>query len=336
MNARDMHLRNEKTVMTRAQAVTLANSNRGLIARHAAGAIALALVVSAATASAAAQRSFASPQEGVDALAEAVKANDQTALHAIFGADADKLISSGDTVADARNRSVFNTAYAESNRLDVEGGTQATLVIGKDEWPMPIPLVNEGGRWHFDTQKGANEILARRIGRNEVSAMKTCLAVMDAEREYAARDLDADGVPEYAAHFVSEPGKRDGLYWPPSANGPPSPLGALLAAAADEGYAQPGTRTLEPYNGYYYRILTRQGNNAKGGARDYEVRGKLMGGLALLAYPARYGASGFATFMVSDDGAIYEKNLGPETQAIVLAITAFDPDASWKKSNLPE
>lgn len=322
--------------MNRAQEVRLALSNAGFIARVAACTFALALLVSAASAIAAAQRTFASPQEAVDALAHAMKANDQAELHALFGPDADKLISSGDAVADAHNRNVFNTAYAESNRLDVEGAAQATLVIGKDEWPMPIPLVSEAGRWHFDTQKGANEILARRIGRNELSAMKTCLAIMDAEREYATRDLDADGVPEYAAHFVSEPGKRDGLYWPTSGNGPPSPLGSLLAAAADEGYAQPGARTLEPYNGYYYRILTRQGKNAKGGARDYEVKGKLMGGLALLAYPASYGGSGLATFMVGDDGVIYEKNLGPETQAVASAITAFDPDASWKKSNLPE
>lgn len=336
MNTRDMHLRDEESAVTRAQKISSTISDPGFIARFAAGTFALALLVSAAIAVAATQRTFASPQEAVDALAQAVKANDQAALHVIFGPDADEVISSGDTVADAHNREVFNTAYGESSRLDIEGDAQATLVIGKDEWPMPIPLVREGGRWHFDTQKGANEILARRIGRNELSAMKTCLAIMDAEREYATRDLDADGVPEYAAHFVSEPGKRDGLYWPTSANEPPSPLGALLAAAADEGYARPGARTLEPYNGYYYRILTQQGKNARGGARDYEVKGKLMGGLALLAYPARYGASGLATFMVSDDGVIYEKNLGPETQAIVSKIAAFDPDASWKKSNLPE
>jgi hypothetical protein len=336
MNARDMQIRNEETVANRAQQAGPATANAGAVARLAACTLALALIVSATMAAAAAERSFASPQEGVDALAQAMKTNDQTALRAMFGPDADTLINSGDAVADAHKRNVFNTAYAESNRLDVEGAAQATLVIGKDEWPMPIPLVKEGGRWHFDTQKGANEILARRIGRNELSAMKTCLAIMDAEREYATRDLDADGVPEYAAHFVSEPGKRDGLYWPTSGTETPSPLGALLAAAADEGYTQSGERTLEPYNGYYYRILTRQGNNAKGGARDYEVKGKLMGGLALLAYPARYGASGVATFIVSDDGAIYEKNLGPETQAIVSAITAFDPGAGWKKNDSPE
>jgi len=328
MNTRYMQPRDEEIAVNRAHPETMT-----LLA---ACTLALALIVSATTTAAAEQRTFASPQEGVDALAQAMKANDETALHAMFGPDADTLISSGDTVADVHNRSVFNTAYAESNRLDIEGAAQATLVIGKDEWPMPIPLVKEAGRWHFDTQKGANEILARRIGRNELSAMKTCLAIMDAEREYATRDLDADGVPEYAAHFVSHAGKRDGLYWPTSGNEPSSPLGALLAAAADEGYAQAGAHTLEPYNGYYYRILTRQGKSAKGGARDYEVKGKLMGGLALLAYPARYGASGFATFMVSDDGAIYEKNLGPETQAIVSAITAFDPGAGWKKSNSPE
>jgi DUF2950 family protein len=336
MKAGDLQLRDKEHAVGAAQEAGFAISSPRFMARLAARVLAVALLAATATAACAAQSTYASPQEAVDALARAMKANDQASLHDLFGPGADELISSGDTVADAHNRSVFNAAYAESNRLDVEGAAQATLVVGKDEWPMPIPLVKNGARWHFDTQQGATEILARRIGRNELSAMKTCLAIMDAEREYATRDLDADGVPEYAARFVSAPGKRDGLYWPTSENEPPSPLGALLAAAADEGYARPGSRTLAPYNGYYYRILTRQGSHASGGARDYEVKGRLMGGLALLAYPARYGASGFATFIVSEDGALYEKNLGSRTQAIVAGITAFDPDASWKKSDLAE
>jgi hypothetical protein len=306
------------------------------IGRVAACMFGVSLLVAATTALALTQRTFASAQEGVDALVQAVDGSDEASLRAIFGADADTLLSSGDKVADARNRSAFSKAYAEAHRIDVTNDTQATLVIGNDAWPMPIPLVKAGDRWHFDTKKGADEILARRIGRNELSAMKVCLAIADAERDYATHDLDADGLPQYASRFVSRSGKRDGLYWPTSPNQPPSPLGALLAAAADEGYARPGAQSLAPYQGYYYRILTRQGKAAPGGARDYIVRGKLIGGFAVLAYPARYRASGVMTFVVNDAGMIYQKNLGPDTRAAAASITAFDPDGSWKKVDRPE
>ncbi len=293
--------------------------------------VGLALILSMAIASAATQQTFDSPQAGVDALVRAVSANDETTLHTIFGPGSDKLLSSGDKTEDIHNRSVFNKAYQDAHRLDVVDNALATLVIGKDEWPMPIPLVKEGGHWRFDTKKGADEILARRVGRNELSTMKVCLAIVDAEREYATRNLDADGVPHYTSHFVSHQGKRDGLYWPTVANAPLSPLGALLAAAADEGYSQPGTNTLEPYHGYYYRILTRQGKDAPGGARDYQIKGKLIGGFALLAYPARYGDSGIMSFIVNHDGVLYEQNLGPDTGTATKGITVFDPDSNWKK-----
>jgi hypothetical protein len=295
--------------------------------------IGLVLILSCAAAGAA-QQTFATPEAGVDALMQAVRANDEPALRTLFGADAGRLIDSGDKVADAENRARFTKAYTDAHRLDRVDDSHVTLIVGKDEWPMPIPLVAERGRWHFDTRSGEDEILARRIGRNELSAMKVCLAVVDAERDYAAHDLDKDGVPEYAAHFVSRPGKHDGLYWPTSTNEQPSPLGTLLAAAADEGYAAPGARSLEPYHGYYYRILTRQGKGAPGGARDYRVRGKLIAGFALLAYPAGYGKSGVMTFLVGSDGVVYEKNLGKDTAKAVLAIASFDPDASWKKADL--
>lgn len=282
------------------------------------------------------QRTFASAQAAIDALMQAVNANDEAALHTIFGPDSGKLLHSGDAVADAHNRGAFAKAYAEAHRLETVDATQVTLVVGKDQWPMPIPLVKAAGTWHFDTQKGAGEILARRIGRNELSAMKACLAIADAERDYATQDLDKDGVPEYASRFVSAPGKHDGLYWPTHAPASPSPLGAFLAAAADDGYMHPGKRTLEPYHGYYYRILTRQGKDAPGGARNYTVRGKLIGGFALLAYPARYGDSGIMTFLVGDDGVTYQKNLGRDTATVASALDAFDPDPSWTKVKWPQ
>jgi hypothetical protein len=308
-----------------------ASRHRGAFAR--ACALALALLTPAAFAVAAEHRAFASAQEGVDALVRAVEADDQHALHAILGPDSDRLLSSGDEVADANNRERFSRAYAEAHRLDTAGDAQqATLVIGKDEWPLPIPLVKQGASWHFDSRQGASEILARRIGRNELSAMQVCRAIIDAEREYASRDLDADGVQEYSARFASAPGKRDGLYWPNAENEAPSPLGAFLAVAADEGYGHPGPQPLEPYHGYYYRILTRQGDAAPGGAKDYVVQGKLIGGFALLAYPARHGASGVMTFLVSDKGVIYQKNLGDETAQLAAAIKSLDPDSSWKQS----
>ncbi len=284
-----------------------------------------------AAAAPAAQKSFASPEEGTTALVEAVKANDQPALHAILGPHGGRLISSGDAVADERSREAFLKAYADANKLVHDGDTHDTLVIGKDEWPMPIPLVKSQAGWRFDTRKGEKEILARRIGRNELAAIKVCLAIVDAEREYAALDPDGDGVLEYAPKFVSAPGKRDGLYWQTTADEPLSPLGPLLAAATKEGYARSVSRPLAPYHGYFYRILTRQGKDAPGGAYDYRVKGKMIGGFAMIAYPARYGASGVMSFLVNHDGVVYEKNLGKDTAAIASQIKAFDPDASWKR-----
>jgi hypothetical protein len=219
-----------------------------------------------------------------------------------------------------------------AHKVVLEGEAQATLVIGKDEWPMPIPLVRSPGGWRFDTVKGKDEILKRRIGRNELETMQVCLAIVDAEHEYAARHLD-DGNPVYAARFISSPGKHNGLYWPAQANEAPSPLGALLAAAADEGYAQQGVLRRQPYHGYYYRILTSQGKDAPDGARDYLVKGKMIGGFAVIAYPARYGASGITSFMVNHDGVIYEMDLGKNTINIASAITTFNPGTGWEKPN---
>jgi hypothetical protein len=300
--------------------------------RRTIGALALCVVAPLASGATSVQRSFESPEAGVNALVEAVKSNDQNLLRSILGPRSSKLVSSGDEVADAQNREAFIKAYSEASKIALESDTQATLMIGDDEWPMPIPLVKSGGRWRFDATQGQKEILARRIGANELAAIQVCLAIVDAEHEYAAQDRVGYGVPNYAARFVSTPGKHDGLYWEPQADEPPSPLGPLLAAAADEGYAKSEPGALAPYHGYYYKILTAQGADAPGGAYDYSVKGKMIGGFAVLAFPARYGASGIMSFMVNHEGVVYQKNLGRKTTEAAAKITSFNPDASWERS----
>jgi hypothetical protein len=298
--------------------------------RRTIGALALCVMAPLATAGASVQESFESPEAGVSALVEAVKSNDQRMLRSILGPHSRKLVSSGDEVADAHNREAFIKTYSEANKI-VLSDSQAILVIGDDEWPMPIPLVKSGGRWRFDSSQGEMEILVRRIGANELAAIQVCLAIVDAEHEYAAQDRAGDGVLHYAARFVSTPGNHDGLYWEAQTDEPPSPLGPLLAAAANEGYTNSEFRTLEPYHGYYYKILTSQGADAPGGAYDYLVNGKMIGGFAVLAYPARYGASGIMSFMVNHEGVVYERNLGRRTAERAAKITSFNPDATWKK-----
>ncbi|MGB8078172.1 MAG: DUF2950 domain-containing protein, partial [Gallionella sp.] len=275
------------------------------------------------------QLTFASPEAGIGALIKAIKANDEPALRAIFGRKGSKLLSSGDAVADAKGRAKFSQSYDEAHKLVLESKTQATLVIGKDDWPMPIPLVKYQDGWRFDTAKGKLEILRRRIGRNELETMQVCLAIVGAEREYAGRHLDRDGIPVYTSRFVSSPGKHDGLFWPAQANKTPSPLGTLIAAAAEEGYIRPDVFSSQPYHGYYYRILTSQGNDASDGARDYIVKGKMIGGFAVFAYPARYRASGVMSFLVNYDGVIYENDLGKKTRTVAAAITTFNPGPGW-------
>jgi len=276
-------------------------------------------------------QSFASPEAGAQALVQAAKTNDLSALEAILGADGRLLLHSGDDVADARNRQLFGAAYDEAHKLVPNGNASETLVVGKDQWPMPIPLVKRGDAWVFDTQAGAEEILRRRIGRNERSAMRVGEAIVAAEHQYATEHLDSAGIPVYTARLASSPGRHDGLYWPTSAAEQPSPLGPLLAAAANEGYNGTEAAPLAPYHGYYYRILTSQGEAAAGGARDYFIHGKLIGGFAVLAYPAGYHASGVKSFVLDDTGAIYSKDLGEDTQQIAASMTSFEPDASWKQ-----
>lgn len=277
--------------------------------------------------SAAEQQSFESPNAAISALINAMKSNDISALHSIFGSEGSKLASSGDAIDDAHDRADFIKAYSEESKVVLDGNDQATILLGKDEWPMPIPLVKSSDGWRFDTVKGKDEILKRRIGRNELAAIQVCLAIIDAEREYAASHLDSEGVPVYATRLNSTKGKQDGLYWPTQDNEALSPLGAFLAAA-DEGYKRKGMMRHNPYHGYYYRILTR-GEDASDGTQNYLINGKMIGGFAVLAYPARYGASGVKSFLVSHAGVIYEKDLGQNTKALAATITTFSPRTDW-------
>ena len=251
-------------------------------------------------------------------------------MRALLGPRGDQLVRSGDAIADKHNREACVRAAAAGLAVVREGPQRAYLALGSEGWTMPIPLLRgSGGGWRFDTRSGEREILTRRIGRNELGAMQVVLAIVDAEREFATRDSNRDGLKEYTARFTSVPGTRDGLYWPTTPDEPPSPLGPLLAAAAADGYT--GSASLEPYHGYYYRILERQGRAAPGGAYDYLIGGKMIAGFAVIAWPARHGVSGIMTFMVNQDGVVYEKDLGRNTASIASRLKAFNPDASWKR-----
>ena len=275
------------------------------------------------------QKTFKSPDSAVKALMDAARAHDVKALVALFGPGSDDLISSGDDVDDARGREMFVKAYGEAHRLEKAGDKKRILYVGKDDWPMPVPIVKTGKRWHFHSEEGRQEILSRRVGKNELGAIQTCLAIVDAQKEYAVLDRDTDQFLEYAEKFESEKGKKDGLYWEAAPGEPLSPLGPFVARATAEGYGK--AEQMSPYHGYFFRIITAQGANANGGAYSYIVNGNMIGGFAIVAYPALYRASGVKTFIVNHEGVVYEKDLGPETAQLAAAITVFDPDTSWKK-----
>jgi len=272
-----------------------------------------------------AQQSFNSPDDAASALASAVKSGAKQDLLKVFGANGEDIIDSGDEVADKQAREKFLAAYDAKHTVKVDG-KKASLVIGADDFPFPVPLFRAKTGWQFDTDRGRQEILYRRIGQNELDTIQTCLAFVDAENEYADKDR-GDGVGTYAQRILSSPGKKDGLYWPSDNND--SPLGELAAEATAEGY-KAGSEP-QPYHGYFFRILTRQGPGAPGGAMSYIVNGKMIGGFALIAYPADYANSGVVTFIVSHAGTVYEKDLGENTEAVVKAMTSFDPDKSWRK-----
>ena len=274
------------------------------------------------------QKTFATPRQAVDALIAANRDNDIAALSQVLGPEASSLISSGDDTQDKNDRARFVTLYDEHHRPASAGAGKLTLVVGKNEWPLPIPLVKSNGTWRFDSADGAKELLYRRIGSNELAAIKVCQALRQAQVDYAQTGHDGNDPGVYAQRFRSQPGTQNGLYWPVAEGEPASPAGPLAADADAEGYEQ-GTR--HPYYGYYFRILKAQGAHAYGGAKDYIVGGKMTGGFAILAYPAEYGASGVMTFLVSRRGTVFQKDLGDSTAETAKAITEFDPDSSWTR-----
>ncbi len=277
------------------------------------------------------QDRFSSPEEAVGALIEASKSEQSDVVRRILGSGADEVLSSGDDVADRQARDKFLNAYADKHELITEPDGSVTLQVGKDEWPMPIPLVKSFSSWRFDTRRGKEEILNRRIGRNELSVRQTCLAIVDAQREYLTVDRNGDGVPEYAQKIISDPGKKDGLYWETSGDQPPSPLGPFVADAVEEGYgaAKNESGQPRPYHGYYFKLLKSQGLEAPGGPREYIVNGSMTEGFAVVAWPAEYGNSGVMTFLVNHQGVVYERNLGRHTAQIASSMSVFDPDTQW-------
>jgi hypothetical protein len=274
------------------------------------------------------QKTFETARQAVDALIAATRNNDINALNQILGADASTLISSGDETQDKNDRAHFVEMYDAHHRLVPTGTGKMTLVAGKNEWPLPIPLVKGNGTWRFDSADGAKELLYRRIGSDELAAIKVCQALRQAQLDYAKTGHDGNDPGIYARRFRSQPGTQNGLYWPVAEGEPASPAGPLVADADADGYEQ-GTR--HPYHGYYFRILKAQGPHAPSGGKDYIVDGKMTGGFAILAYPAEYGASGVMTFLVSRRGTVFQKDLGDSTTQTAKAITTFDPDSSWTR-----
>jgi hypothetical protein len=293
-----------------------------------AAALVLALACAAVPAAAQAPRTFPTPEDAVKALAAAVKLKDTKQLLAIFGADGPDLVDTSAGPDARQNRQVFAVAFRERWRLEDHPPAGKTLVVGKEDWPFPVPLVKGAGGWHFDTAAGKAEVIARRIGRNELAAIRICRTYVAAQQLYA-RD-GHDGVPAgvYATRFASDPGRQNGLYWPAAKGAKRSPLGDLLAEAATDGRATPGAKRPSPFHGYYFAILTAQGAAAPGGAKSYVTDGRMSGGFALVAWPAEYGASGIMSFIVGADGVVRERDLGPGTKA-TPPVKTYDPGASW-------
>jgi len=280
-----------------------------------------------------AQKTFKSPEAAVQALIKAAQAKDAQAVLAVLGQPAEQLVNSGDPVADKNAREGFLAKYQAKNSLDKSVAGRATLNVGEDDWPFPIPVVNKNGVWYFDSPAGVEELINRRVGENELSTIQSCLAYADAQQEYYLRNVQKDPLQHYANKLISSPGKKDGLYWPAADNEPQSPLGEGFANARAEGYLQPGTPKGAPYHGYIYHLLRSQGPDAPGGAYDYMVNGELFGGFGLIAFPADYGNSGVMTFIVNQDGVVYSRDLGPNTQNVAMGIVEFNPDKMWTKED---
>jgi hypothetical protein len=291
-------------------------------------------------------KTFATPDEATKAFVAAARTHDIKGLETLLGPDSKEALESGDPVEDRAAIDKFLAAYDMKSMLVQDSAESTSWHVGSDDWTLPIPIVMRDGRWQFDPDAGYEEIVNRRIGRNEANTIEAALAYVDAQREYAMIDRNGDGLHEYAQRFISTPGKQDGLYWPEEANLPPSPLGSYFAEANAESYLQEAenrqkntasdaTPPSNAYYGYIYKILTSQGADAKGGALDYMVDGKFIGGFGLVAYPADYGVSGIMTFMVNHEGEVYQKDLGPDTESIAEKITAYNPDSTWQKAEVP-
>ncbi|MFC4313459.1 DUF2950 domain-containing protein [Steroidobacter flavus] len=290
----------------------------------------LLLIALAACNRATTQRDFASIDDAVAALIAAARSDDTRALVRVLGSEAEPAVASGDPVQDRNARGRFVRAYEAEHTLSRGADGAATLLVGTDQWPFPFPLVQTKGRWHFDSAAGTDEIVNRRVGANELATIQSCLAFVDAQREYYMRNPQRAPLLQFSQKLVSSKGQKDGLYWPTTGDEPPSPLGEGFARAQGEGYFQNGPSKNEPLRGYIYRLLTAQGPNARGGAYNYLVDGKMIGGFALIATPAEYGRSGVMTFIVNHDGIVYSKDLGPDTPTAARAIQTFDPDSTWR------
>jgi len=294
-------------------------------------ALALALTTAVAVRAADIGKTFATPEEAVAALLAAASAEDTNAFRVIFGPVGVE-IENPDRVQAANELSAFNAAAKQRQQLVHESDTKCVLEIGDNSWPFPVPIVQRNGQWFFDTEAGKDEILNRHIGKNELATLQSVRAYVEAQREYASQDRDGDEVLEYAQKFSSTPGTKDGLYWPPDLDGEISPLGPLVAEAQDQGYLVKSREVgaaPEPFQGYFFKILTRQGKHAPGGKYDYIINGNMIAGFALVAWPAEYGESGIMTFIVNQQGRVYQKDLGPNTAKTAKAMKAYDPDGTW-------
>jgi hypothetical protein len=277
------------------------------------------------------QAAYESPEQAGEALIAAVRSGDTSEMLRVLGEAARPVVESGDVVDDSNTRNEFIAAYTAAHRWVSETPEVSTLIVGDEDWTFPFPLINQDDGWRFDTTIGIEEILDRRIGENELAAIQASLAYVDAQREYYWWNPDGEPMLHYARNLVSTPGKRDGLFWETSEGEAPSPLGELFAAARAEGYLTDSAARPVPYYGYHFRMLTAQGEHAAGGAYDYVVGDRMIGGFGLVAYPAERGTSGVMTFIVNHDGVVYSKDLGDDTEKLATEMTRFDPDPSWMR-----
>lgn len=277
------------------------------------------------------QKVFGSPEEAMKALVETAQAGDRKGVLAVLGPEGEDIIDSGDKVQDKNAQDRFLKSYQERVDYVKENDDRVSVILGNDNWSFPIPIVKRGDGWVFDTKAGREELLNRWIGRNELSTIQVCLGYVEAQREYASTDREQDGIIQYAQKFASDPYRHNGLYWQPAEGEIPSPVGPFAARAAAEGYRRAADKPT-PYHGYYYKILKGQGKNAPGGAFSYVIKGHMVAGFALVAWPAEYGVSGVMTFIVNQNGTVYQKDLGPKTEDIVKVMTRYNPDRTWRRA----